>query len=261
MSDEADKNIECDLDSILQDIDQSGTNTDDNQDVAQYTNTEELFSLTNTLPDTSKYNLTFKIIVVGDSAVGKTNILSRWVDDKFRSTEPTLSVELACKVFQVEDNVVKVQLWDTAGQEQFRSVASSYYRRSHGAIVVYDITRADTFESLDRWIDDVKSAQGNEEVQILLVGNKSDLEESRQISTEDGVSFARKHNINFLETSALNGKNVHKAFQIVLQDIYILQSKNFNSQREIPSATSKPVVDLSNSSDKTNESTSCCTFF
>jgi len=218
------------------------------------------FSLETALKrDDTQHDVLYKIIIIGAAGVGKTNLLGRWIDNKFSPTSATLNVELATKSFKINGLVVKVQLWDTAGQEQYRAITRSYYRKSHGAIIVYDVTRKDSFAKLDEWIQAVREETGNENTQLLLVGNKTDLPDDREISTEDGIKFARDHNLNFLETSALNGSNVNRAFQIVLQDIHKLSQK-YAKIDERPKQPSKQTVKLTDDKSSKRDEPGCCDF-
>lgn len=125
----------------------------------------------------------FKLIIVGDSGVGKTNILTKFTDGVFREdSKPTIGVELAIKTFIVEKMVIKTQIWDTAGQERFKTITASYYKGAHGIILVYDITDRQSFKDIENWLAEVDK-YGNENVVKLLVGNKSDLEANRQVKT------------------------------------------------------------------------------
>jgi len=179
------------------------------------------FSLDTALEsELSPPKLNWKIIVVGNSSVGKTNLLGRWLDNAFEPTSATIAVEFSNKTFEVDGHIVRIHLWDTAGQEKFRSMAQHYYRNAMGAILVYDITQLETFQALQSWLDPVQNAAGNENIKIILVGNKCDLTYQRKVTTEMGKKFAKDHGLWFLETSALSGGNVYRAFQILLQDIY-----------------------------------------
>lgn len=178
------------------------------------------FSLETALPDNVPHHMLFKIVVIGNSGVGKTNLLFRWLDNTFERTSSTIAIEFSTKSFNIDNNVVKVQLWDTAGQEKFRAITQSYYRNSHGAILVYDITDMTSFNALNVWLQTLKEAQGNENIKVMLVGNKRDLEEDRQVPTSTGLAWSREQGLYFLETSAADGSNVHRAFQILLDDIY-----------------------------------------
>jgi small GTP-binding protein len=211
---------------------------------------ENVVSLENTIHD-----LLYKVIIIGASGVGKTNLLSRWLDNKFGDKSATINVEFAVKAFKVQDKFIKVQLWDTAGQEQYRAVTRSYYRSARGAIIVYDVSKSDTFDDLDTWLQDVRDAPGNENTQILLIGNKTDLEDHREIPTERGLEYARKNNINFMETSARSGSNVDKAFKILLTDIH---KANTVGSIGIETPTSNPTGGIVIGQTTTTHSDDCC---
>ena len=178
----------------------------------------------------SNYDLIFKLILIGDSSVGKTNILYKFLSDEFdQNTRPTIGVEFATKNFEIENNIIKTQIWDTAGQERYRSITTSYYKGTKGCLLVYDITRKSSFENLDMWINDIKSA-GNENLSIILVGNKCDLEDDRKVSKEVAEEKAKLYNIAFMETSALNGTNIEKAFNELINDVYKNNHKLFEKE-------------------------------
>eukprot|EP00493_Phyllostaurus_siculus_P001396 UN01404 len=120
---------------------------------------------------------------------------------------------------QIDDRQIKLQIWDTAGQESFRSITRSYYRGAAGALLVYDITRRETFNHLTRWLEEARQ-NGNQNMTIMLIGNKCDLEHRRQVSTEEGEAFAQKHGLMFLETSAKTAENVEEAFHLPAKKIY-----------------------------------------
>ena len=169
--------------------------------------------------DEENYDLIFKLVLIGDSGVGKTNILSRYINNEFSlATQSTVGVEFGSKIIKKNDKLIKLQIWDTAGQERYKSITSAYYKGSKGALVVYDITRKSTFENIDKWIDELK-INGSEEVLIMLVGNKSDLEDKREVPTEEVAKKAEQMNIAFCETSALQGKNIEHAFDSLIDEI------------------------------------------
>nr|GMD35632.1 ras-related protein RABA6a-like [Ipomoea batatas] len=162
----------------------------------------------------------FKAVLVGDSAVGKSNLLSRFAKDEFHlDSKPTIGVEFAYRNIRVGGKLIKAQIWDTAGQERFRAITSSYYRGALGALLVYDITRRATFESLRKWLVELRE-QGSSDMVIVLVGNKSDLGNSREIKQEDGQSLAELEGISFLETSAKENLNVEEAFLQMITKIH-----------------------------------------
>ena len=167
--------------------------------------------------DDEEYSMIFKMILVGDSGVGKTNILSRYVNNEFsESTKSTVGVELGYKIEEVNNTKVKVQIWDTAGQERYKSITNTYYKGAKGALIVYDISRKESFLNVDKWIGDLKEF-GEENVCILLIGNKCDLENIRQVSTDEVSKKAQQYNIGFCETSALSAKNIDFAFQKLIK--------------------------------------------
>ena len=161
---------------------------------------------------TTNFNYLFKFIIVGDSSVGKSNLLLRYLNDKFEDEyQATIGVEFGAKNLEIDNITYRIQLWDTAGQEQFRSITRAYYQNSVCAIVVYDISNEITFKNIKDWIDDVR-AQSPKNIFIMLVGNKNDLNDKRQVSYEKGLEFANSNNINFIETSAKTGENVENVF-------------------------------------------------
>ena len=167
--------------------------------------------------DDEEYSTIFKIILVGDSGVGKTNILSRYVNDTFsESTKSTVGVELGCKIEEINDTRVKIQIWDTAGQERYKSITKSYYKGAKGALIVYDISRKESFLNVDKWIGDLKEF-GEADLCILLVGNKCDLDNIRQVSMDEVSKKAEQYKIGFCETSALSSKNVDFAFKELIK--------------------------------------------
>ena len=167
--------------------------------------------------DDEEYSMIFKIILVGDSGVGKTNILSRYVNDYFsESTKSTVGVELGCKIEEINNTKVKIQIWDTAGQERYKSITQTYYKGAKGALIVYDISRKESFLNVDKWIGDLKE-YGEENVCVLLIGNKCDLDNIRQVSLDEVTKKAEQYKIGFCETSALNAKNIDYAFQKLIK--------------------------------------------
>lgn len=159
----------------------------------------------------STYQYVFKYIIIGDTGVGKSCLLLQFTDKRFRTDHDlTIGVEYGARLISVDDTKVKLQIWDTAGQESFRSITRSYYRGAAGTLLVYDITRRETFDHLVRWLQEVRQ-NANPCMTIMLIGNKSDLER-REVSVEEGAEFAKKHGLIFLETSAKTAQNVEEAF-------------------------------------------------
>ena len=158
------------------------------------------------------FNYLFKYIIIGDSAVGKSNILLRYIHDKFNEDfQSTIGVEFGAKNLKIEDKIYRIQIWDTAGQETFRSITRAYYKNSVCACVVYDITNRNSFQNIKSWIEDCRK-QSPKTVFLVLIGNKVDLENRREVSYEEGSIYAQKNGMLFFETSAKTGKNIEEIF-------------------------------------------------
>jgi Ras-related protein Rab-11A len=169
----------------------------------------------------------FKIIVLGDCAVGKSNILSKYSKNIFnKSSKSTIGVELVTKYFKYENKIIKVNIWDTAGQERFTSIITTYYKGAKGALLVYDMTKKKTFDNIDNWLKELISINSNK-ISISLIGNKSDLSLLREVSKKDAQAKADKFGIKFYETSALDSSNIKEAFEDMIKDIYIKTKNNF----------------------------------
>uniref|UniRef100_A0A8C4R991 RAB6B, member RAS oncogene family n=1 Tax=Eptatretus burgeri TaxID=7764 RepID=A0A8C4R991_EPTBU len=157
----------------------------------------------------------FKLVFLGEQCVGKTSLITRFMYDSFDDTyQATIGIDFLSKTVYMEDRTVRLQLWDTAGQERFRSLIPSYIRDSAAAVVVYDVTNLLSFEQSSHWVKNVRGARGHDVV-VILVGNKTDQAEKRQISFEEGKDKARELDVMFLETSAKSGYNVKQLFQSV----------------------------------------------
>ncbi|KAF2227122.1 ras family-domain-containing protein [Elsinoe ampelina] len=155
----------------------------------------------------------YKLVFLGEQSVGKTSLITRFMYDSFDNTyQATIGIDFLSKTMYLEDRTVRLQLWDTAGQERFRSLIPSYIRDSSVAVVVYDISNAKSFAQTRKWVDDVRSERGNDVI-IVLVGNKTDLNDKREVTTAQGEEEAKKHNLMFIETSAKVGHNVKPLFK------------------------------------------------
>ena len=175
-----------------------------------------------------KEYLRFKLIIVGDTGVGKTNIIGKYIADSFNeNTKSTVGVEFFTKSFKINEDFIKLEIWDTAGQERYKSITSAYYKGSNGALLVYDITRTATFDDIEKWINEVKDVVEGE-LKFVLVGNKCDLENERKVETETALAKAQKLKMPLIETSAFNSTNIQKVFKIILIDIY----KNFKKEKK-----------------------------
>ena len=169
-----------------------------------------------------EYDYLFKIVLIGDSGVGKSNILSRFTKNEFNlESKTTIGVEFATKSIISDNKIIKAQIWDTAGQERYRAITNAYYRGAVGALLVYDITKPFTFENVEKWLKELRE-HAEPHIVVMLVGNKSDLKNLRAVKQEDASMFAEKNRIAFMETSALESSNVELAFQTIITEIYKL---------------------------------------
>ena len=200
------------------------------------------------------YDLLFKLILIGDSCVGKSNILLKYLKNEFDpNSRATVGVEFGTKNIIINNKKIKIQIWDTAGQERYRSITSAYYKGAKGALIVYDITRKCTFDNIDKWISDLK-LNGDKNICIVILGNKSDLDDKREVSKGEGIKKSEMYKTAFLETSALNGDNIGKAFDEIIDQI-IQNNKSFfedNNKKEMDKG-----VNLNDSS-KDNDKKKCC---
>ncbi|KYQ94235.1 Rab GTPase [Tieghemostelium lacteum] len=172
-----------------------------------------------------EYDYLYKIVLIGDSGVGKSNLLSRFTRNEFSlETKSTIGVEFATRTIQTEGKTIKAQVWDTAGQERYRAITSAYYRGAVGALLVYDIAKQATYKSVERWLTELRE-NADRNIEIMLVGNKSDLRHLREVSTDEAKEFSEKHKLTFIETSALDSTNVELVFQNILTQIYHLMSR------------------------------------
>jgi len=182
----------------------------------------------------SNYDYLFKVVLIGDSGVGKSNLLSRFTRNEFNlESKSTIGVEFATRSINVDNKTVKAQIWDTAGQERYRAITSAYYRGAVGALLVYDIAKHQTYENVTRWLKELRD-HADQNIVIALVGNKSDLKHLRAVPTDEAKEFATQNGLTFIETSALDASNVESAFQNILTEIYrIVSSKSLESSGDV----------------------------
>lgn len=211
-----------------------------------------------------KIDYVFKIVLIGDSAVGKSQLLARFSRNEFSlDSKATIGVEFQTRTLTIDHKTVKAQIWDTAGQERYRAVTSAYYRGAVGAMLVYDITKRQSFDHVARWLEELRG-HADKNIVIMLIGNKSDLGTLRAVPTEDAKEFAERESLFFMETSALEATNVETAFLTILTEIYrIISKKSLVANEDNDSAGSSsllkgtkivvPGQDTANAS-----SSSCC---
>ncbi|KAI3718612.1 hypothetical protein L6452_19491 [Arctium lappa] len=215
--------------------------------------------------DDSADDYLFKIVLIGDSAVGKSNLLARFARDEFYpNSKSTIGVEFQTQKIEIKGKEVKAQIWDTAGQERFRAVTSAYYRGAVGALLVYDISRRQTFDSIGRWLNELHT-HSDMNVVSILVGNKSDLKDGREVSTDEGKSLAESEGLFFMETSALDSSNVTAAFETVVKEIYnilsrkVMQSQELKKPEPSLSGSGKTVVlEADLNQEKEHKKAGCC---
>lgn len=212
-----------------------------------------------------KIDYVFKVVLIGDSAVGKSQLLARFSRNEFSlDSKATIGVEFQTRTLDIDHKTVKAQIWDTAGQERYRAVTSAYYRGAVGAMLVYDITKRQSFYHVARWLEELRG-HADKNIVIMLVGNKTDLGSLRDVPTEDAKEFAEKENLFFIETSALEATNVETAFVNVLTEIYRVVSKKSLVANEAESAGSsallrgKEIVVPGQEPVPSGSSYSCCT--
>ena len=165
------------------------------------------------------FHYLLKFVIIGDSGVGKSNILLRYIYNSFSEEfKTTVGVEFGAKNIEIDKKVYRIQIWDTAGQENFRSIARAYYKNSVCALVVYDISKHSSFEDIQVWIDDCIK-QTAKSVLLFLIGNKNDLNDEREVSYEEGEAYAKAHKMMFLEASAKTGNNINEIFERSVKQI------------------------------------------
>uniref|UniRef100_A0A3Q4H4S4 small monomeric GTPase n=1 Tax=Neolamprologus brichardi TaxID=32507 RepID=A0A3Q4H4S4_NEOBR len=192
------------------------------------------------------------LVLIGDSGVGKSNLLSRFTRNEFNlESKSTIGVEFATRSIQVDGKTVKAQIWDTAGQERYRAITSAYYRGAVGALLVYDIAKHLTYENVERWLKELRD-HADSNIVIMLVGNKSDLRHLRAVPTDEARAFAEKNGLSFLETSALDSTNVETAFQT------ILTGKQMSERQESDMSPSNNVVNIQVQPTENKPKMQCC---
>ncbi|KAJ2537296.1 Rab GTPase ypt31 [Coemansia sp. RSA 1933] len=206
-----------------------------------------------------EYDYLFKIVLIGDSGVGKSNLLSRFTRNEFNlESKSTIGVEFATRSIQVDAKTIKAQIWDTAGQERYRAITSAYYRGAVGALLVYDIAKHPTYENVTRWLKELRD-HADSNIVIMLVGNKSDLRHLRAVPTDEAKQFAAENGLFFIETSALDASNVEQSFQQILTEIYRIVSNKAieSSQDNVQPGTGAQII-VPSVDDHTKSTGGCC---
>lgn len=176
------------------------------------------------MSDSNEYDHLFKIVFIGDVRVGKSNLLSQITYDRFNTEyKSTIGVEFATRILNIDGKRLKAQMWDVAGGERYRAITFAYYRNVAGTILVYDISNYSSYKSIPRWLKEIQN-NGNSRNRILLLGNKSDLENQREVSREEAKVFAAENGLDFIETSALDGTGVEAAFQWIMTNVYLVNT-------------------------------------
>ena len=194
------------------------------------------------------FDVKYKIMVLGESRVGKTSLIKQYTKEQFGGVYlTTVGMDFQDKIIDIEGKKVRLQIWDTAGQERFRNVTKSYFQSSHGFVLVYDITDKTTFEKTNFWMEQIK-LNGPENPKLILVGNKCDLSNERKVSIEEGENFAKKNNIKFFESSAKEGTNVNELFLELGKLIY----------QDSKGKEEKKTVKLGSTTQSKKEKKKCC---
>ena len=198
------------------------------------------------------YDEKIKLMIIGETRTGKTSLISRYCKGDYSESPylSTIGIDFQIKNLTINSKKIRLQIWDTAGQERFRNIAKNYYQSSDGFIIVYDITNSESFQTLDYWIEEIKS-NSHEFTKMILVGNKCDLEDERQVKKEEGKDYAKKEKIKFYEVSAKEGTNINTAFDTLVKNILSTYSPSKKKKKRGSKMLSIPVL-------QQQKKSSCC---
>ena len=199
------------------------------------------------------YEFIFKVLLLGNSNVGKSSLFLRFVDDVWNDTfVPTIGVDFKIKTFEIDSKKIKMQIWDTAGQERFKNIISSYYRGAHGILLLYDVTDKESFKNLSNWLIEIeKNASKN--ILRILIGNKCDLEDKRVITHAQGKEFADTYGLKFIENSAKKNLNVSEAFETLGRELM-----NAGAEKKIEKQKENKKISVAKAQDLTTQKRQGC---
>ena len=201
-----------------------------------------------------KEEFKFKVVIVGDSSVGKTNLVKRFMNNTFiKDSKATVGVEFMSKTFIVNKKVFKVELWDTAGQERYKAITAAYYKGAKGAMIVYDVTSKSTFDNVDKWCNELRM-KGSNNINIIMIGNKTDLKDNIVINSDMSQEKGKFLQIPVMETSALDSSNVKEAFYLLIQEMYLSFINKENNNAKSDSIEEGDSLDAQKKEDKKG----CC---
>ena len=191
------------------------------------------------------YEFIFKVLLLGNSNVGKSSLFLRFVDDIWNDTfVPTIGVDFKIKTFEIDEKKIKMQIWDTAGQERFKNIIASYYRGAHGILLIYDVTDKDSFKNLSNWLIEIEK-NSSKNVLKVLIGNKTDLEDKRMVTYNQGKEFADTYGLKYIETSAKKNMNVKEAFETLGRELMqASEEKKITKQKQNKKITVTKAQDL-----------------
>ena len=220
--------------------------------------------ITSPITENIKEDLKLKLVLLGDSGVGKTNLISRYISNSFdENTRATIGVEFFCKNFRInKKRTIKVEIWDTSGQERYKAITSVYYKGAKGAFIVYDITSRKTFENVDKWIGEIKE-RTTDDVKLIIIGNKTDLNNEREVKSEEALIKYQDMDIPLIETSALEDTNVNEAFINLIKIVYKdIARKEIEERKSISDNKISQGIDLKSIDEEeineNKESFTCC---